>query len=224
MLADAHSSSPRSVHHLTFLFYHHQFIFVSIQFVVADKHAARQENNTNSTMNLDRAFVLLIASIGVAAGFTPNGPTPFSVSSIGASRVAFVPSVRVASTVFSEAEQAAEAIETVEAAPAAPAFETAIYVGNISFGKVCSALDDMSPNRIRSHKLLFYMTNKTPSRVTSGLSLLHTDRSPRFSCRLTEIRCDIRLHCTLDYHIHILIFTLWMLKHIPRGDPVVSHL
>ncbi len=83
---------------------------------------------------------------------------------------------------------------------------------------------DMSPNRIRSHKLLFYMTNKTPSRVTSGLSLLHTDRSPRFSCRLTEIRCDIRLHCTLDYHIHILIFTLWMLKHIPRGDPVVSHL
>ena len=94
-------------------------------------------------MNLDRAFVLLFASIGAVAGFIPNGPTPFSVSSIGAPRVAFVPTVRVASTVFSEAEQAAESSETVEAAPTAPAFETAIYVGNVSFGKVCSAFELM---------------------------------------------------------------------------------
>jgi hypothetical protein len=88
-------------------------------------------------MNLDRAFVLLFASIGAVAGFTPNGPSAFSVASTCASRMmAIVPTVRVASTVFSEAEQAAEASETVDAASEPPAFETAIYVGNISFGKV----------------------------------------------------------------------------------------
>jgi hypothetical protein len=88
------------------------------------------------TMNLDRAFVLLFASIGAVAGFTPNGPSAYSVASTCASRMAYVPTVRVASTVFSETEQAAEASETVEASSEAPAFETAIYVGNISFGKV----------------------------------------------------------------------------------------
>jgi hypothetical protein len=83
-------------------------------------------------MNLDKAFVLLFASIGAVAGFTPNGPTAFSVT--GASRVAFVPTVRVASTVFSETEQAAEPSDAVEAEPVASSFESTIYVGNVSFG------------------------------------------------------------------------------------------
>jgi hypothetical protein len=56
----------------------------------------------------------------------------------GASRVAIVPTVRVASTVFSETEQAAESSETVEA-DSVPAFESTIYVGNISFGTSHSA-------------------------------------------------------------------------------------
>ncbi|KAL7443779.1 hypothetical protein ACHAXH_009588 [Discostella pseudostelligera] len=88
-------------------------------------------------MNLDKAFLLLFASIGAVAGFTPNGPTAFSVT--GASRVAFVPTVRVASTVFSETEQAAESSETVEA-DSVPAFESTIYVGNISFDTLESDL------------------------------------------------------------------------------------
>ncbi len=83
-------------------------------------------------MNLDRAFVLLFASFGAVSGFAPGLPTSFSGASSSVSRVAFVPTVRVASTVFSESEQAAE---TVEAASPASTFETAIYVGNISFGK-----------------------------------------------------------------------------------------
>jgi hypothetical protein len=58
-----------------------------------------------------------------------------SVASTYVSRAAYAPSVRVASTVFSEAEQA-ESSETV--VNEAPAFETAIYVGNISFGKFAS--------------------------------------------------------------------------------------
>ena len=95
-------------------------------------------------MNLDRAFVLLFASIGAVAGFTPNGQSAFSVASACASRMAFVPTVRVASTVFSETEQAAEASETVAAASEPPAFETAIYVGNISFGKVHISVSSMS--------------------------------------------------------------------------------
>lgn len=95
-------------------------------------------------MNLDRAFVLLFASIGAVAGFTPNGQSAFSVASTCASRMAYVPTVRVASTVFSETEQAAEASETVAAASEPPAFETAIYVGNISFGKVHISVSSMS--------------------------------------------------------------------------------
>lgn len=86
-------------------------------------------------MNLDRAYVFLFASIGAVTGFALNGPTPFSLIATGASRVVQAPTVRVASTVFSEAEQAAEATETVETASAAPTFDTAIYVGNLSFGR-----------------------------------------------------------------------------------------
>jgi hypothetical protein len=80
---------------------------------------------TNSTMNLDRALVLLLASIGAVAGFTPSSRVAFSVASSHSSRVTSVPSV---SALSSEVEQAAEA------APA-PAFDAAIHVGNISFGE-----------------------------------------------------------------------------------------
>ena len=99
-------------------------------------------------MNLDRAYVLLLASIGAVAGFTPaivSQPT----------RVAFVSNVRVASAsaLFSEVEASAEAAveETTETAveasieapaedassaePATVAFDKTIYVGNISFGE-----------------------------------------------------------------------------------------
>jgi hypothetical protein len=69
--------------------------------------------------------------------------------------MAFVPTVRVASTVFSETEQAAEASETVAAASEPPAFETAIYVGNISFGKVHISVPSMSRGLV-----LLYLSNK----------------------------------------------------------------
>lgn len=88
-------------------------------------------------MNLDRAFVLLFASINAAAGFSPSGYT-----SRHSSRVAIAPKVRVASALLSEVEEAAET--TVEAAvgdePAKPAFDTAIYIGNVSFDAVESEL------------------------------------------------------------------------------------
>jgi hypothetical protein len=83
---------------------------------------------TNSTMNLDRALVLLLASIGAVAGFSPSGRVAFSVASSHSSRVTSVPSVRVVSALSSEVEQAAEAVP-------APAFDAAIHVGNISFGE-----------------------------------------------------------------------------------------
>jgi len=96
-------------------------------------------------MNLDRAFVLLFASANAVAGFTTSG-SAFSVAS--QQRVAFVPKVRAASALFSEVEEAtepaveaeAEPVEAVEEAPAAPAFDTAVYVGNISFDAVESEL------------------------------------------------------------------------------------
>ncbi len=87
---------------------------------------------TNSTMNLDRALALLLASISAVAGFTPSGRVAFSVASSHSSRVTSVPNVRVVSALSSEVEQAAEAA----AAPAAPAFDIAIHVGNISFGEI----------------------------------------------------------------------------------------
>jgi hypothetical protein len=82
-------------------------------------------------MILERALVLLFASISAVAGFSPCGhsSSPLSLASSYASRAAFSPSVRVASTIFSEAESSETVVTEV------PAFETAIYVGNISFGK-----------------------------------------------------------------------------------------
>ncbi|KAL3790123.1 hypothetical protein ACHAW5_007730 [Stephanodiscus triporus] len=87
-------------------------------------------------MNLDRAFALLLASIGAVAGFTPSGRVAFSVASSQSSRAASVPNVRVASVLSSEVEQSAES-------SAAPAFETAIHVGNISFDTRESDLRDV---------------------------------------------------------------------------------
>ena len=90
-----------------------------------------------NSMNLNRAFVLILASFDAVSGFAPNGHSSFSVSvaSTYVSRAAYSPSVRVASTVFSEAEQAESSEMVVNEAPA---FETAVYVGNISFGKFSS--------------------------------------------------------------------------------------
>mmetsp|Transcript_14366 Transcript_14366/g.31129 ORF Transcript_14366/g.31129 Transcript_14366/m.31129 type:complete len:377 (-) Transcript_14366:57-1187(-) len=105
-------------------------------------------------MNLEKALVLLVASIGAVAGFAPSAPAAFTVTSqvsrVG--RVAYAPN----SALFSEVEEVAEATAEVaveapvevaaeapteEAAPAAPAaFDTAIYVGNLSFDAVESEL------------------------------------------------------------------------------------
>lgn len=96
-------------------------------------------------MNLDKAFVLLAASIGAVAGFAPIAPTAFTVTSQSqASRgsVASVPR----SALFSEVEEVAEApaaeapAAEEAAAPAPAAFDTAIYIGNLSFDAVESEL------------------------------------------------------------------------------------
>ena len=88
-------------------------------------------------MNLDKAFVLLFASLGAVAGFTPASQT-FS------KRVAsYVP--KQIAPIFSEVEEATtdeapaaveEPVAAVEEPAAAEApFDTSIYVGNISFGE-----------------------------------------------------------------------------------------
>lgn len=86
-------------------------------------------------MNLDRAFVLFLASVGAVAGFAPGMSAP----RLMASNVAQL-STRVASSLLSEATDAAESAEPVAAAeaseePAEPVYDVSIYVGNISFGK-----------------------------------------------------------------------------------------
>jgi len=117
-------------------------------------------------MNLDSAFVFLLASINAVAGFSPSRSAAFSVASQHASRVAFAPKVRIASPLFSDVEDATEAVvedapeaavevapeaavedapeapveEAAVAAPAAPAFDSSIYIGNISFDAVESEL------------------------------------------------------------------------------------
>lgn len=59
-------------------------------------------------MNLDKAFVLLSASLGIVAGFAPSRLSVFSVTK-HASRVAFVPKVGVSgSALFSEVGEATE--------------------------------------------------------------------------------------------------------------------
>ena len=91
-------------------------------------------------MNLDRAFVLLFATVGAVAGFAPSRSASSVVVTSPATscqRVAFLPKVRVASSLASEVEASEAAAEDTTEAPAVeePAFDTAIYVGNISFGE-----------------------------------------------------------------------------------------
>lgn len=84
-----------------------------------------------TTMILDRAFILLLASIGAVTGFTPSCRSTFSVavsSQSSSNNVAF-PQRRVISSLFSEVEHATETASSA----AKSGFETAIYVGNISF-------------------------------------------------------------------------------------------
>jgi len=90
-------------------------------------------------MLFDRAFVLLCVTLSGVTGFAPQ-------AHLSVSRVATcVPKVGV---LFSEVEEATEASSTEEvAAPVveaeSAAFDTAIYVGNISFGELilmCSLL------------------------------------------------------------------------------------
>ena len=96
-------------------------------------------------MNLDRAFVLLLASVNAVAGFAPSAPH-------ASTRIAqFVPQqIRPASLLFSEVEEAAEApvaeapvaeAPVVEEPAAEPAFDTSIYIGNLSFGEFLLYLD-----------------------------------------------------------------------------------
>lgn len=108
-------------------------------------------------MNLEKAFVLLSASLGIVAGFAPSRPSAFSVTKHA---VAFVPKVGVSGSVlFSEVgeatepavedatEVAAEDTQSVEGAaetdeeespkeeePAS--FDKTIYIGNVSFNSV----------------------------------------------------------------------------------------
>ena len=91
-------------------------------------------------MNLDQAFVLLLASASAVAGFAPTGRSPaFSVTTNRPSScsVAFVSKARVVSALFSEVEEATET--SVEATTSEeqqePEFDTSIYVGNLSFGE-----------------------------------------------------------------------------------------
>ena len=84
-------------------------------------------------MLFDRAFVLLCVTLSGVTAFIPQAH--HSVSRVATC----VPKVGV---LFSEVEEATEASSTEEvAAPvveaeSAAAFDTAIYVGNISFGEL----------------------------------------------------------------------------------------
>jgi len=80
-------------------------------------------------MNLDKAFVLLFASVSAVAGFTASRPAVFPVASQHASRVAFMPKVWVArSALFSEVEDATEATVEVAAEAVEVASEATVEV------------------------------------------------------------------------------------------------
>jgi hypothetical protein len=85
-------------------------------------------------MNLDRAFLLFLASVGAVSGFAPGMAT----SRLMAANTAQL-KTRVASSLLSEAtdtsESAGEAVAAAAEEPAAPEYDTSIYIGNISFGK-----------------------------------------------------------------------------------------
>ena len=81
-------------------------------------------------MNLDRALVLLLASISTVAGFAP-----------GISTTRFVPAntaqltTRVANTVLGESTDATETVAETESAGEEGGYDVSIYVGNVSFGE-----------------------------------------------------------------------------------------
>ena len=89
-------------------------------------------------MNLDRAFVLFLASVGAVAGFAPGMSTPRLMAANNAQLT-----TRVASSLLSESTDApaeSDAVAAVDESAAAeepkePEYDTSIYVGNISFGK-----------------------------------------------------------------------------------------
>ena len=102
---------------------------------------ARGKNNIN--MLFDRAFVLLCVTLSGVAGFAPP-QAHLSVSRVAAC----VPKVGV---LYSEVEEATEASSTDEEVAAVPvesdaAFDTAIYVGNISFGELIDICDVLCCN------------------------------------------------------------------------------
>lgn len=92
-------------------------------------------------MNLDRAFVLLLASVSAVAGFAPGMSAPRLMAANNAQLT-----TRVASSLLSESTDAPAESDAVasadesagEAATEEPKeYDTSIYVGNISFGKKC---------------------------------------------------------------------------------------
>jgi hypothetical protein len=96
-------------------------------------------------MNLDRAFLLFLASVGAVSGFAPGISTPRLMAANTAQL-----KTRVASSLLSEAtdttESAGEAVvvaadesageDAAAEEPAAPEYDTSIYIGNLSFGKL----------------------------------------------------------------------------------------
>ncbi|KAL7514783.1 hypothetical protein ACHAXN_012104 [Cyclotella atomus] len=93
-------------------------------------------------MNLDRAFLLFLASVGAVSGFAPGISTPRLMAANTAQL-----KTRVASSLLSEAtdttESAGEAVvvaadesageDAAAEEPAAPEYDTSIYIGNLSF-------------------------------------------------------------------------------------------
>lgn len=148
-------------------------------------------------MNLERAFVLLFASIGAVAGFAPSAPAAFSVAP---SRATIVPKVRIPSPLSSEVEDAVEASDSAseEEQPVEPAFDKTIYIGNISFGEFdterCTSAT-VTPLRHHPTTYTFCCSGEHGSvelqmlpRVISGLSLPHTERLPSSKCLSTGKR------------------------------------
>jgi nucleolin len=85
-------------------------------------------------MNLDRAFVLFLASVGTVVGFAPA----FSASKFMAVNSAQL-QTRIASTLYSDAATESDTVEATEATaeaaeePKEAEYDVSIYVGNISF-------------------------------------------------------------------------------------------
>jgi len=97
-------------------------------------------------MNLDRAFLLFLASVGAVSGFAPGMATSRLMAANTAQLM-----TRVASSLLSEAtdtsESAGEAVAAAAEEPAAPEYDTSIYIGNISF----DSTEDQIRNAFAAH-------------------------------------------------------------------------